>query len=141
VGDEPELHEIDVEECFELLSHCTVGRIAVNVDHLGPLVVPVNFVLDGDVVVFRTDEGTKLRLLEKGAVSFEVDSIDHLHQVGWSVLVRGVGYEADDWEVKHLDLRPWAGGAKAHWVRLIPGVVTGRRITFNELPFDDRGYR
>ena len=141
MDDEPELHNIDVEECFDLLSRCTVGRVAVNVDNLGPLVVPVNFVLDGEVVVFRTDAGTKLTLLAKGPVSFQVDGIDHMHQVGWRVLVRGVGYEADDWEVKHLDLRPWAGGKRQHWVRLVPGVVTGRRITFAELPADDRGYR
>ena len=141
MDDQPELQVMETEECFELLSRCTVGRVAANIDNLGPLVVPVNFVLDGEVVVFRTDEGTKLRMIAKGPISFQIDGIDHLHQVGWSVLVRGVGYEADDWEIKHLDLQPWVGGEKHHWVRLIPGAVTGRRIAFDELPFDDRGYR
>jgi hypothetical protein len=141
VDDGPGLQDIDVDECFDLLERCTVGRVAVNVDHLGPLVVPVNFVLDGEVIVFRTDPGTKLRLLSEGPVSFEIDSIDHLHEVGWSVLVRGVASEAEEWEIRHLDVRPWAGGEKAHWIRLVPGVVTGRRIRFEELPPDDRGYR
>ena len=67
------LDELTVDECYELLASLTIGRVAVNVDKLGPLVVPVNFVLDGEVVVFRTDEGTKLRLLDKGPITFEVD--------------------------------------------------------------------
>jgi nitroimidazol reductase NimA-like FMN-containing flavoprotein (pyridoxamine 5'-phosphate oxidase superfamily) len=135
------IEEIAVEECFELLSRCTVGRVAVNVERMGPLVVPVNFVLDGEVIVFRTEEGTKLRLLGQGPISFEVDSIDHAHHTGWSVLVRGVAYEADEWEVRHIELEPWVGGPKGHWVRLVPGSVTGRRVSSAGLPFDDRGYR
>jgi nitroimidazol reductase NimA-like FMN-containing flavoprotein (pyridoxamine 5'-phosphate oxidase superfamily) len=101
----------------------------------------VNFVLDGDVVVFRTQEGTTLRMLEKNPISFEVDSIDPLHRTGWSVLVRGIAYEADEWEIRHLDLEPWVSGRMAHWIRLVPAVVTGRRIESDGLPFDDRGYR
>ena len=135
------LDELTVDECYELLASLTIGRVAVNVDKLGPLVVPVNFVLDGEVVVFRTDEGTKLRLLDKGPITFEVDSIDPLHQTGWSVLVRGIAYEADPWEIRHLDLQPWGAGPAAHWIRVVPGAVSGRRIEVDALPFDDRGYR
>ncbi|HEX4906424.1 MAG TPA: pyridoxamine 5'-phosphate oxidase family protein [Acidimicrobiales bacterium] len=135
------LVEIDVDGCYDLLSRCTVGRIAVNVTDLGPLVVPVNFVLDGQVVVFRTDAGTKLRVLTEGPVSFQVDHVDHNRHDGWSVLVRGVAYEADEWEVRHVELAPWTDGDKEHWVRLVPGAVTGRRIAARPLPDDDRGYR
>jgi nitroimidazol reductase NimA-like FMN-containing flavoprotein (pyridoxamine 5'-phosphate oxidase superfamily) len=140
VRDGPALEEIDVATCYELLGRCTVGRVAVNVPGLGPLVVPVNFVLDGDAVVFRTDAGTKLRLLRDGPISFQVDSIDHSWHTGWSVLVRGVAYEADGWEVQHLRLDPWAGGGKQHWVRLLPALVTGRRIARAEVAVDARGY-
>lgn len=135
------LVKVDVAGCYELLASCTVGRIALNVIDLGPLVVPVNFVLDGEVVVFRTDAGTKLRVLAEGPVSFQVDQIDHNHHEGWSVLVRGIAYEADDWEIRHLDLTPWPDGDKEHWVRLVPGSVTGRRIVARPQPDDDRGYR
>jgi nitroimidazol reductase NimA-like FMN-containing flavoprotein (pyridoxamine 5'-phosphate oxidase superfamily) len=141
VRDGGTIDDIAVEECFELLRRCTVGRVAVNVEHMGPLVVPVNFALDGEVIVFRTEDGTKLRLLDQGPISFEVDSFDHVHHTGWSVLVRGVAYEADQWEVRDVELEPWVGGAKAHWVRLVPGAVTGRRVSAAGLPFDDRGYR
>jgi nitroimidazol reductase NimA-like FMN-containing flavoprotein (pyridoxamine 5'-phosphate oxidase superfamily) len=141
VRDGATLDEIAVEECFELLSRCTVGRVAVNVERIGPLVVPVNFVLDGEVIVFRTEEGTKLRLLGQGPISFEVDSIDHAHHTGWSVLVRGVAYEALPWEVRDLELTTWTGGRKDHWIRIVPGLVTGRRIVLSTLPIDSRGYR
>jgi nitroimidazol reductase NimA-like FMN-containing flavoprotein (pyridoxamine 5'-phosphate oxidase superfamily) len=136
-----ELLEIDPNECWELLGRCTVGRLAVNLDHRGPLVVPVNFVLVDGYVVFRSDPGTKLGLIEAGPVSFQVDSIDHGHHTGWSVLVRGVAHEADGWELPAVALEPWAGGEKAHWVRLLPTAITGRRVVAGELPYDDRGYR
>jgi uncharacterized protein len=141
--DEPtsDLIEIERDECFELLGRCTVGRVAINVDDLGPLVVPVNFVLDGGVLVFRTDVGTKLQLLAHGPISFEIDVFDHARRTGWSVLVRGVACEADAWEVMHLTLEPWAGGDKSHWVRLVPGVVTGRRLVVDGQALDERGYR
>lgn len=135
-----ELEVLDVETCFDLLRRCTVGRVAVN-DRLGPLVVPVNFVLDGEVIVFRTDDGAKLRVVGTQPLSFQVDWFDHLHETGWSVLLRGVAREASDEDVAHLDLRPWAAGEKRHWIRVVPGIVTGRRISTAELPFDDRGYR
>jgi nitroimidazol reductase NimA-like FMN-containing flavoprotein (pyridoxamine 5'-phosphate oxidase superfamily) len=139
--DAGDLETLSVDECFDLLRRCTVGRVAVNAEHMGPLVVPVNFVLDGDAVVFRTDDGTKVRLLGDGYVSFEVDSIDHAHHTGWSVLVRGIAYEAQPWEVRDLDLVTWTSGSKDHWIRIVPGRVTGRRIVLTSLPVDDRGYR
>jgi hypothetical protein len=51
--------ELTKSECFNLLAREHLGRVAF-VDDLGPLVVPVNFVLDRHMVVFRTGEGTKL---------------------------------------------------------------------------------
>jgi nitroimidazol reductase NimA-like FMN-containing flavoprotein (pyridoxamine 5'-phosphate oxidase superfamily) len=135
------LTELDPEACRDLLGRCTVGRIAVNQVALGPLVVPVNYVLDRDVIVFRTDEGTKQRALADGPVSFQIDGFDHAHGTGWSVLVRGVAYEADAWEVDRLELEPWAEGARHHWMRLVIGVLSGRRIELSTDDLDERGYR
>jgi nitroimidazol reductase NimA-like FMN-containing flavoprotein (pyridoxamine 5'-phosphate oxidase superfamily) len=136
-----ELHEIDPDDCLALLRRCTVGRVAVNQPTLGPLVVPVNYVMDRDVVVFRTDAGTKLRVLGQGPISFQVDGFDHGHETGWSVLVRGIAYEADEWEVRNLELRSWVDGERAHWVRLVIGVLSGRRIDVVSDDVDERGYR
>ena len=57
-GRQTRWQELTRSECFELLSHQHLGRVAV-VDDQGPIIFPINFVLDRHVV-FRTDEGTKL---------------------------------------------------------------------------------
>ena len=68
--------ELSKSECFGLLAQERLGRVAF-VDDLGPLVVPVNFVLDRHMVVFRTDEGTKLDAACRGSrVAFEIDGAD-----------------------------------------------------------------
>jgi hypothetical protein len=136
----PALEELVRQECLDLLSACSIGRVAVPVAGDGPLVVPVNYVLDGDVVVFRSDPGTKLTAVQLGPISFQVDQLDFLRRTGWSVLVRGLAYEATHWETDHIPLDPWAGGDKHHWVRLVPSSITGRRIRLPELLLDGRGY-
>ena len=123
--------ELTKSECFELLAHEHLGRVAV-VDDLGPVVFPVNFVLDRHMVVFRTDEGTKLDAACRGSrVAFEIDGTDAAAHTGWSVVVRGEAVEVTDpAEVARLrkrPLRPWAPGAKTHYVRILPAALTGRR--------------
>ncbi len=56
-----------------------MGRVAIVVDGEAR-VFPVNYVLHGGDIVFRTDEGTKLDAARKGAkVTFEVDDSDPLY--------------------------------------------------------------
>lgn len=137
---ESSLEEIPRHECLELLASQPIGRVAVASPGSAPLVVPVNYLLDGEVVVFRSDIGAKLHAL-RHPVSFQVDCVDAIHRTGWSVLIRGTAYEATHWEVDHLHLESWAGDDKQHWVRVVPDVITGRRIRRPEqLAFDSRGY-
>ena len=126
------LQELTKSECFALLAHEYLGRVAVVDDH-GPVVFPVNFVLDRHMVVFRTDEGTKLDAACRGSkVAFEIDGTDTAAHTGWSVLVRGEAIEVTDpaelARVRKLPLSPWMPGAKTHYVRILPAVLTGRRI-------------
>lgn len=137
---EATLDEIPPDECLELLARHSVGRLAVASTGEAPHVVPVTYRLDGEVVVFRTDPGTKLAALRVGPVSFQVDEIDPLRRVGWSVLVQGIAYEATAVEVADVDLEPWAPGDRATWVRIVPTRVTGRRIELAQAPTDPRGY-
>lgn len=141
-ADEPTvLDEIDRDECFQLVASLGVGRIAVTAESGGPpLVVPVNYVLDGDTVVFRSDEGSKLFALEEQPASFQVDFVDAFHRTGWSVLIQGVVTEVDSSTLAHLTLEPWAAGLKRHWLRVIPAVVTGRRLRLPRFTRDARGY-
>ncbi len=125
--------ELSKSECFELLAREHLGRVAA-VDDRGPVVFPVNFVLDRHMVVFRTDAGTKLDLACRGSrVAFEVDGTDAAARTGWSVMVRGEAVEVTDpaelARLRKLPLDPWAPGAKTHYVRILPAVLTGRRIS------------
>jgi nitroimidazol reductase NimA-like FMN-containing flavoprotein (pyridoxamine 5'-phosphate oxidase superfamily) len=97
-------------------------------------VFPVNFVLDRQMVVFRTDAGTKLDAACRGSrVAFEIDGTDAAARSGWSVLVRGEAIEVTDpaelARLRKRRLDPWAPGDKAHFVRILPAALTGRRIS------------
>src|SRR6516162_8128494 len=124
--------ELSKSECFGLLARERVGRVAF-VDDLGPIVMPVNFVLDRHMVVFRTDGGTKLDTAVRGSrVAFEIDGTDETARTGWSVLVRGEAVEVTDpaelARLRKVRVSPWAPGPKTHYVRILPAKLTGRRI-------------
>lgn len=84
------------EECRELLASVRVGRVAWPTPD-GINVLPVNFHLSGDRIVFHTSAKSALaKLMEPTAVSFQVDDIDVEQAIGWSVLVRGTSSPAAD---------------------------------------------
>jgi len=126
------LEHLSAAACWNLLAEAGVGRVGVLVDS-APEIYPVNFVVDGESVVFRTDPGSKLRGLDRSpSVCFEVDQLDLDARTGWSVLVKGRALEVTGGDevrrVEALPLRYWSVGEKAHWVRIVPTEVTGRRI-------------
>jgi nitroimidazol reductase NimA-like FMN-containing flavoprotein (pyridoxamine 5'-phosphate oxidase superfamily) len=135
-GRQARWRELTKSECFGLLAREHLGRVAV-VDDRGPIVFPVNFVFDRHMVVLRTDEGTKLDAAIKGSrVAFEIDGTDPATRTGWSVVVRGEAVEVTDpaelARLRKLPLDPWAPGVKAHYVRILPAALTGRRISVPE---------
>jgi nitroimidazol reductase NimA-like FMN-containing flavoprotein (pyridoxamine 5'-phosphate oxidase superfamily) len=126
------LEHLTPADCWQLLALSPIGRVGVLVDG-APEIYPVNFVVDERTIVFRTDAGSKLRGLERSStVCFEADAINLYEQSGWSVLVKGQAEEltkADDVRrAISLPLQFWTFGEKAHWVRVRPVEVTGRRI-------------
>lgn len=130
-------------ECFGLLAREQLGRVTF-VDDRGPMVLPVNFVLDRQMVVFRTDDGAKLDVARCGGrVAFEVDGTDAATHTGWSVVVRGEAAEVTDpaelARLRGLPLDPWAPGTKSHYVRILPAALTGRRISVPSGPSGSRG--
>jgi hypothetical protein len=135
-----EMEELTPAQCRELLSRHHLGRIAY-LEQVGvlPLILPVNYLLVGDSVVFRTDPGSKLTAaLHKAPVAFEVDGVDPELEVGWSVLLRGFVTEVTSRvEVDHLSSSPlnaWAPGRKGHFLRIEVRQLTGRRISIAPLP-------
>ncbi|MGY1745991.1 pyridoxamine 5'-phosphate oxidase family protein [Blastococcus sp. SYSU D00695] len=142
------MHVIPVDECYRLLGTHELGRLGINAEHF-PIVVPVNYALDGTTIVIRTQPGSKLTAARHANVVFEVDEVDRRTRSGWSVLVRALAEEVGDEHRAELvartraaDVRPWAPGEHGHWLRLIPQEVSGRRIVPGELPpaVDPRAY-
>ncbi len=129
---EPKLETLTEEECLALLSTVTIGPVGVTIDAL-PGVLPLEYVFDKGVVVFRTAPGTKLhRATANAVVAFEAD--DHSsahHRFGWSVLVRGVAQPITD---PLLLTGALALRSKAHdwdrdaYSRLEPAIVSRRRV-------------
>jgi nitroimidazol reductase NimA-like FMN-containing flavoprotein (pyridoxamine 5'-phosphate oxidase superfamily) len=122
------------DDSLSLLTTVPVGRIGLSMDAL-PVVLPVNYALDrdGERLVLRTAEGTKLRAaLHRSVVAFEADHIDPFSHTGWSVLVRGSscvltdGHEIE--RARRLPLRPWANEHTDYWVAVSLDLVTGRRV-------------
>ena len=135
------LEHLTPAQCWQLLASTLVGRVGVLHDS-APEIYPVNHAVDQGSIVFRTDPGTKLHsLIRSPAVCFEADAVDPASAAGWSVLVKGRAEEVRDPDerarLRTLDLRYWALGPKAHWVRIVAAEITGRRI-WAPAP-DDRG--
>ncbi|MFD5746343.1 helix-turn-helix domain-containing protein [Streptomyces sp. NPDC127033] len=128
----PALTTLSTGECRELLSTHGVGRVAVSTWD-GPAVVPVNYVVVGDEVAYRTAPGTAAAEAVGQEVAFEADHIDDAMSRGWSVNVVGTARAVTgDNDVRRLDRHarttPWAGGERRLWVSIAPTRTTGRRI-------------
>jgi len=127
------LASMSAEECLRHLRAEIMGRVGVTWDVL-PVILPVNYVVDGDRIVLRTAPGTKLcAALSHCVVAFEVDGFDSVGHEGWSVLVRGPAREVtDEAELAHLrtlPLRPWANESADHFVVIDIELLSGRRVT------------
>lgn len=128
----PVLIHLTAHECWEKLGTHGVGRIALPV-HPGPAVFPVNYTVDADTIVYRTDPQGAAAAEAGATVSFQVDRIDDHLSRGWSVLIIGTAEHVDDPDtLQRLAQRPgaepWAGGNRPLWVRIRPEQITGRRI-------------
>jgi nitroimidazol reductase NimA-like FMN-containing flavoprotein (pyridoxamine 5'-phosphate oxidase superfamily) len=132
------------DECFALLRSAEVGRIGLSMSAL-PVVLPVNFAVDGDRLVVRTAAGSKLDAALGGAVvAFEADHIDPASGEAWSVLVRGssavLSDPADIASLRDLDLNSWVANLSDQWVMITTDLVSGRR-TPGRRGTDDAGRR
>jgi len=128
----PRLEILDDAECLQLLAREPVGRIALTASAL-PVVLPINFILVGNTIVFATDEGLKLEAARQGTVAcLEVDGFEVWRHGGWSVLATGRLREITDperlAEARQLPLSPWALDRPQHYVELPIELLSGRRI-------------
>ena len=127
------LEIVPFTECLRLLASVPVGRVAFHAD--GEVVVlPVNHLVDGQDIVFRTATGSKLSAAEKaGIVAFEADDYDAQAKSGWSVVVNGraeILYENTETQrLDGLSLHLWPTAVdREFWIRIRPTSVSGRQI-------------
>jgi uncharacterized protein len=130
------LEIVPFDECLRLLASVSVGRVGFVAD--GEVVVlPVNHVVDGQDVIFRTAHGSKLSAAEgQDRAAFEADHYNEQTRSGWSVLVTGraevVEAEADiqrlSLSLSRLGVYPWATAVRhPFWIRIRPTSVSGRQ--------------
>jgi len=131
LADHAGLEALPLEVCLRLLESVPVGRVSFCTD--GEVVtLPVNHVVDGQDVVFRTDRGSKLSAADRrDHVAFEADDYDPRTRTGWSVLVKGraevVREDAEIQRLSRLGLYPWVTAVdRPFWIRIRPISVTGR---------------
>lgn len=124
-------------ESWALAREAVVGRLAVVVDD-HPDIFPVNFVVDGGSIVFRTAEGTKLAAAVDAPVAFEVDGYDPVSGNAWSVVVKGTVRELKSlYEVLdavELPLHTWHSAPKPRLLRIVATSISGRRFPRAEGP-------
>jgi uncharacterized protein len=132
LADHAGLETLPLDVCLRLLESVPVGRVSFYTD--GEVVtLPVNHVVDGQDVVFRTNRGSKLSAAERqDHVAFEADDYDPRTRTGWSVLVKGraevVHEDSEIQRLSRLGLYPWVTAVdRPFWIRIRPTSVTGRQ--------------
>jgi uncharacterized protein len=132
---------ISTDEGFALLARGgqQVGRLVVIVGG-APVVFPLNFAVDGEAIVFRTQVGTKLTGITRSLATFEVGDIDASGQ-GWTVSFEGLAQEVLDADpetmrerIAAIELETWPGGDRPHVVRIRPYRVHGTAWTLAPVP-------
>lgn len=128
--DDAEVSELSERECWARLRAEAYGRLAV-MGPEGPVIYPINAIVDHGSIVFRTTEGTKLDAMRADPrVAFEVDGWNPGDSMAWSVLVSGTANEVtrmhEGLDVTELGVTPWQAGSKPTFIRVMPTSISGR---------------
>jgi nitroimidazol reductase NimA-like FMN-containing flavoprotein (pyridoxamine 5'-phosphate oxidase superfamily) len=128
----PGIEILENAECWDLLREHQVGRLAVDIAGR-PDIFPINYLVHGGGILFRTAPGTKLAGAILGRhVAFEIDGYQPDERTAWSVVLKGVAHEVEDmyerFQVEDEPLFPWVAFPKPDFVKVEPELVTGRRF-------------
>lgn len=126
------LQVIDETECRRLLGSATLGRLGFAARSL-PVVLPVNYVVDRDRIMFATEASSILAAaINTDVACLEIDDHDGFDHTGWSVLVTGKLREVSPDEAERATSRAplplWRPMAAAHILELSIDMVSGRRL-------------
>lgn len=124
---EDPITELSTEECWEMLRRQEFGRLAFHlVDEVH--LTPINYAVDGETLLFRTAEGSKLLAVEMNPdVAFEIDQFDETS--ARSVIIRGRARRLGEDEAhraENVPLRPWVPTLKYDVVEITPTSISGR---------------
>jgi uncharacterized protein len=121
------------DRCLELLASCQVETVGTSMSAL-PVMLPVNYIVFDDDVLFRTAAGTKLDAEVRGSVvAFEVDSYDPDGGAGWSVLLVGkaseINHQVKLERAKGAGMSRWPGAeGPLHYVHIKAERISGRQF-------------
>ncbi|MFH9349128.1 pyridoxamine 5'-phosphate oxidase family protein [Kitasatospora sp. NPDC017646] len=120
---------LERQECLSLLAGTGYGRVVFTARAL-PVVAPVNYLLDEDVVIGAGADARLQRLAEGDVVLFEAEGADS--GTAWSVSVTGYVHPVTDaGEADRLISRtgsetPWVPGPAESLLRITTTQVDGR---------------
>jgi nitroimidazol reductase NimA-like FMN-containing flavoprotein (pyridoxamine 5'-phosphate oxidase superfamily) len=121
---------LDRRRCLEYLSAGGLGRVAVNIGAL-PAILPVQFTMDEERVVFSVGAGTVLHRATRDAViAFEADGVDTDGRRQWSVTVTGIARHVTGDDVPRrspIVAVGWAHREAPTMVAVSTEYVSGRR--------------
>lgn len=124
--DETVTRRLSNEECWDLLRADEFGRLAFRMSDEVHL-VPINYAIDGDTILFLTGEGNKLLgVTMHPEVVFEIDAYDD--ERAHSVIVRGLARrleEDEEHRAENVPLRPWVSTPKYNVVEIRPTQISG----------------
>ena len=136
------IENLPADECLLLLASQRIGRLAVAADD-GVRIFPVNYVLDGDAIVIRSEVQSLIRFAPLHRVEFEVDHIDAEDGTGWAVVTDGTAQlltgalDTVSEHTRDLTLPDWSHSRKPEWLRILLTRVVGVRVV-DELAADVR---
>lgn len=117
---------LTTQECWDLLRADEFGRLAYRLGDEVHL-VPINYAVDGDTILFLTGEGNKLLgVTLHPEVVFEIDAYDD--DRAHSVIVRGLARrleEDEEHRIENIPLRPWVSTPKYNVVEIRPTQLSG----------------
>ncbi|HEX6453794.1 MAG TPA: pyridoxamine 5'-phosphate oxidase family protein [Trebonia sp.] len=120
-------------ECWDLLRGTSLGRV-VFTKHALPAIRPVNHLIDGQLIVIRSDLGSAItgHASSDGAVvCYEADDIDPVRHTGWSVIATGTArLITDPAAVRRYQqaLQPWVAEPMDQVIAISPAMITGIRL-------------
>lgn len=129
-------HQVETigdDECRTLLEGCEIGRVAFIADD-APTILPVDFMLYENMIVFRSDPGSKVAHIPLAYVCFEADGAVG-PDVVWSVVVHGPARDVttalnDQFEqMRRVPMSSFAVMDDPHWLAIDIERISGRRLT------------